>query len=95
MSAAIVAILRETQRFLNREGNDFSWSSWNDAREADAEIGRHLERIGQADYSELISLQALYAPTGPIQQVSLSSGWGREFLAVAERFDKEVSRLGL
>jgi len=31
----------------------------------------------------------LFAPTGPIQEVSLSSGWGQEFLELAERFDKE------
>ena len=86
-------ILRETQQLLNREGNDFSWSSWSDAREADAEIERQLQRIEQADYSDLFNLRVLFAPTGPIQEVSISSGWGREFLAVAERFDNEIKEL--
>ena len=30
---------------------------------------------------------ALFLPTGPIQEVSLSSGWGDEFVALADRFD--------
>ena len=94
MSTALIAILRETQQLLNREGNDLSWSSWNDAQEADAEIERQLQRIEQADYSDLFNLQVLYAPTGPIQEVSLSSGWGNEFLVVAARFDNEIQRLG-
>lgn len=29
----------------------------------------------------------LFAPTGPIQEVSLTSGWANPFLKVAERFD--------
>jgi hypothetical protein len=32
-------------------------------------------------------MSVLFAPTGPIQEVSLSSGWGEEFLALAARFD--------
>ena len=93
MNTALMTILCETQQLLNREGNDFSLSSWNDAREANAEIERQLQRIEQADYSDLLNLRVLYAPTGPIQEVSVSSGWGNEFLAVAERFDNEIKRL--
>jgi hypothetical protein len=29
----------------------------------------------------------LFAPTGPIQEVSLSSGWGDMFLELAKRMD--------
>jgi hypothetical protein len=37
-------------------------------------------------------LIVLFAPTGPIQEVSISSGWGNEFLDLAERFDRAVQR---
>jgi hypothetical protein len=30
----------------------------------------------------------LFLPTGPMQEVSLSSGWGDEFVALADRFDR-------
>jgi hypothetical protein len=36
-------------------------------------------------------MEVLFAPTGPIQEVSLSSGWGGEFLALAERFDEAMT----
>jgi hypothetical protein len=93
MNATLMAILRETRQLLNRDGNDFSWSSWQDAKAANLEMDDHLQRIERGDYSRLFDLQVLYAPTGPIQEVSLSSGWGREFLAVAERFDKELDKV--
>jgi hypothetical protein len=40
-----------------------------------------------------LDLRVLFAPTGPIQEVSLSSGWAWEFLATAERFDRAVERV--
>ena len=33
-------------------------------------------------------LSTLFAPTGPLQEVSLSSGWSQQFLAVSNRFDQ-------
>ena len=33
----------------------------------------------------------LFAPTGPIQEVSLSSGWGDVFIELAERFDDAMA----
>jgi len=38
-------------------------------------------------------MSVLFAPTGPIQEVSLSSGWGQGFLKLAEDFDAAVERL--
>ena len=38
-------------------------------------------------------MQVLFAPTGPVQEVSISSGWGEEFLTLASRFDTELSRI--
>lgn len=95
MSEALTAILRETQKLLTRESNDFCWSHWQDAQEAEAEMEKHLRLIERRDYSQLFGLEVLFAPTGSIQEVSLSSGWGQEFLNVAARFDKEVERLGI
>jgi hypothetical protein len=38
-----------------------------------------------------MTLDVLFLPTGPIQEVSLSSGWGDEFLQLAERYDAAVA----
>jgi hypothetical protein len=93
MNATLVAILDETLRFLRREGNDFLYSSWHDAEAAEADIQEHVNRIQKGDYSCLFDLQLLYAPTGDIQEVSVRSGWGDEFLALAARFDRQLHAL--
>lgn len=95
MSRALTAILCEVQELLNRTGNDFSWSSWKNAEEAVAEIQAHSKRIEHGDYSCVSNLEMLFAPTGPIQEASMSSGWAWEYLAIAQRFDEEIKKLGL
>lgn len=89
MSASIgevIEVLREARALVSRPGNDFLWSSWEDADDAVREIDRHLAAVGQ-DPVRTSSMAAIFAPTGPMQEVALSSGWGEEFGALARRFD--------
>ena len=81
----LISVIRETRKYLSREGNDYSWSSWNDQKDALAEIDSIL---AQLENGSLPDIEVLFAPTGPIQEVSLGSGWSREFLRLAERFDE-------
>ncbi|WP_214108999.1 hypothetical protein [Acrocarpospora catenulata] len=84
--ADLLRVLGEVRALLARPDNDFSWSSWQDADAALAEIDAAISRIS-VDGQIPIDLTVLFAPSGPIQEVSLSSGWGYEFVAVAKRFD--------
>ena len=68
--------------------NDFSWSSWEDQKAALDEIDAHIEQVLAG---VVPNIHVLYAPTGPIQEVSLSSGWGHEFIALADRFDNAMA----
>jgi hypothetical protein len=81
----LISVIRETRTYLAREGNDYSWSSWNDQEDALAEIDSIL---AQLENGSVPDIEVLFAPTGPIQEVSMSSGWSREFLQLAEQFDE-------
>ena len=39
-----------------------------------------------------LDMSVLFAATGPIQEVSLSSGWDDAFLKIAEQFDRAEQR---
>jgi hypothetical protein len=84
----LIAILKDTKTLIARDGNDFSWSSWKDQEHAFSEIDSVIAELENGSVPEI---GVLFAPTGPIQEVSLSSGWGGEFLELAERFDKEYA----
>jgi hypothetical protein len=84
---AMADALREIRALLARPDNDFLWSSWEDADVALAEIDGLLASIeGGAPLGRSVG-SVLFAPTGPIQEVALGSGWGDEFIAIADRWD--------
>jgi hypothetical protein len=85
----LLDVLLEARRLLALPGNDFSWSSFVDQDLALEEIDATIERLREGDTNTGV----LFLPTGPLQEVSLSSGWGDEFVALANRYDAAVATL--
>src|SRR5688500_15065905 len=83
----LAAVLRSARELLSLPQNDFAWSSWPDRTAAVAEIGALLSAIDAGRLPEHLDVSVLFAVTGPIQEVSLSSGWADTFLKVAEHYD--------
>jgi hypothetical protein len=84
---ALLDVLREVRALLAHPENDFAWSTWENASEAVAELDAYIAWIETGCSFSNSSLVSLFAPTGNIQEVSLSSGWGNHFVPLAERFD--------
>jgi hypothetical protein len=88
----LINVLRRARALLAFPDNDFAWSSWEDADAALAEVDRHIAAVESGDLPPQLNLAVLFAPTGPIQEVSLSSGWAYEFLDLASQFDSAVKQ---
>ncbi|MGV3659885.1 MAG: hypothetical protein ACO1TE_06865 [Prosthecobacter sp.] len=84
----LLAVLHEARALLALADNDFVWSGWDDRTEGLVELDRFIEHLEHGRPFDRLNLSILFAPTGPIQEVSLSSGWGQEFCDVARRFDE-------
>ena len=87
-------MLQRVAELISEHETDVAWSRFNTAAELEAEIVRYLTlaetaRLSESDCSELA---VLFAPTGSLQEVSISSGWSEEFLLLAERVDKALDR---
>ncbi|MDG6108062.1 hypothetical protein Daura_45495 [Dactylosporangium aurantiacum] len=89
--SALLAVLADVRAMLARPGNDYSWSSFVDAEAALEEIDAAVAVVLSGGTPT--ACHVLFAPTGPIQEVALSSGWGDEFLTLAARFDAAVRSL--
>ena len=76
---------RRIRELLQLPDNNFDWSGWDDANDALAEIDAYTEAIQKGHFP--IGAQILFLPTGPLQETSLSSGWGKEFVDIANEFD--------
>jgi hypothetical protein len=87
---ALLKVLGETRALLARPENNFDRSSWRDGEAALREIDTLIAAVASGAMPEPTHVELLFAPTGPIQEVSLSSGWGQAFLELAERVDAAI-----
>lgn len=85
----LISILLDTKELLSRPNNDFSWSHWKDAREALAEIDQFVTQVRQG--VRPAGIETLFAATGPVCEVGTRSGWRKEYLMLAERFDMALA----
>ncbi len=89
----LVAVLEDARALLARDGNDFSWSGWADRDQAIAELDLILDRLVAGLPIRPAAAVLLFLPTGPLQEVSISSGWGDAFIDLARRFDSAIADL--
>lgn len=87
-TAALLDIFQRARDLVARPDNDFAWSSWRDAEHALEEIDGIISRLRTGDTPDTFSMSILFAPTGPMQELSMSSGWGNRFLQLASEFDE-------
>jgi len=91
-NAELAAVLRRIAELLSRPDVDTAWSGY-EPDELRSEIDSFLEKAGAGlplDEAGRDRLRLLFAPTGALQETSLSSGWGQEFVALATRFDDAI-----
>jgi hypothetical protein len=58
-----------------------------------ARLLNHLRANEKATRTKVGRRRLRLAPTGSLQEISISSGWGDEFLEIAARFDRAVAPL--
>ena len=86
--AELVAVLTDARAMLASEGNDFACSPWwKSPADALQEVDRLIAALESGEHPRRLDLEVLFAPKGPIQEVSASRGWGAPFLVLARRFD--------
>jgi hypothetical protein len=81
-------VLRSALELLSLPDNDFAWSSWRDQAAATTEVASLLSLVEAGGLPDRTSVSVLFAPTGPLQAVSLNSGWADTFMKVAECYDR-------
>jgi len=89
--AKLIPIFEEARRLVALPDNAFMWSSWRDSEHALEEIDGILSALKSAEVPEGLILRVIFAPTGPMQELSIDSGWGQEFLDLANRFDEAMA----
>ncbi|MBL8545019.1 MAG: hypothetical protein JNL81_01065 [Hyphomonadaceae bacterium] len=86
-ATTLLDIFQRARDLVARPDNDFAWSSWRDMDDALEELDRIIARLHAGDVPHRFDMSILFAPTGPMQELALSSGWGNRFLGLASEFD--------
>jgi hypothetical protein len=89
--AKLIEVMEKARTLVNRPDGDFTWSSWIDEDHATRELDDLLRKLRVGDQPYGAGTGILFAPTGPMQELALSSGWGDEFNALADRYDEAMS----
>jgi hypothetical protein len=92
-SKPVIEVLREARSHLARRESHLVWSSSRRPDDALRALDIAIAMLERDRVPPRVHLDALFAPTGPIEQVSLSAGWGREFSDLAARFDAAMECL--
>lgn len=90
-TALLLDVFQRARDLVARPDNDFAWSSWRDVEHALEEIDGLIVRLQNDDIPDTFDMSILFAPTGPMQELALSSGWGNRFLGLASEFDAALA----
>lgn len=88
--AGIVTILKEVKDIIDSPNTDVIWSGYETVKEAIEDLDLYIKKMSQSDEAVIEDVKYLFAPTGRLQEISIDSGWGDEFLEIAERFDELI-----
>jgi hypothetical protein len=84
----LIDVLEAADMLVALPDNDFRGSLWENTQEARAELRRLIDAVQGGALPDRVTYGVLFAPTGPLQEVSVRSEWGEAFLRLAERYDE-------
>jgi len=86
----LIDVLMDVRNIIQKTESNMVWSSYNSEDELLRILDNHMVRLITVDFSKVDELVSLFLPTSDLQEISISSGWGDEYLILADRFDKAI-----
>lgn len=83
----LLSVLNDARRLLEIPQNDFQYSPWHDRAAAVQEVDVLIAQL-RAGQMPARAVGRLLSPTGPLQEVSMGSGWLHQFIELAVRTNK-------
>ncbi|ACT03324.1 hypothetical protein [Paenibacillus sp. JDR-2] len=84
----IIYLLEELRARVESPLTDLFWSSYNSVSEILEEIDSYVIRLTAMDIEVMKDIQFFIAPTGSMQEISISNGWASEFVAISGMLDQ-------
>lgn len=82
-----IAVLNSIKIKVNSE-TDIVWTRFDSVSELMADLDNYITRINSSDKSVYKDLKFEFLPTSSLHELSISNGWGGEFVEIAEKYDE-------
>jgi hypothetical protein len=89
----VIIILELLKGIMDDPETDVLHSTFDTKEEIIDELDRNILKLRSEDFSMIEDLIILFSPTSDLQEISLDSGWGKQFLIISERFDSAIKDL--
>jgi hypothetical protein len=88
----VKAILGTIKGYISKD-TDVIWAGYDNVDEFLTELNKYIEKMESCDFDALGKLEMNFAPTSSYQDLSISNGWGDDFLELADQFDQLTEKL--
>ena len=89
----LIALIEIIKDLVKQQGTNLLWTHYDSKEEVIDELERHIMLLQKEDFSKINELILLFAPTSDLQELSISNGWGKQFVEIAEKFDKIIKEI--
>jgi hypothetical protein len=85
----LVEIIDELLTIVRSSRQDLNWQpDYDNEGDLIEDLRDHAERMRRGDSSRLPELSYVLLPTGALNEIAFSSGWGESYVRLANRFDE-------
>jgi hypothetical protein len=89
MDPRLADIIDELLAIVRAHPQDLDWQPhYDDQQELEHDLRDHSARVRSGDPSRLAELKFSLLPTGDLNEIALSSGWGDAYVRLADEFDR-------
>ena len=83
----VIDILNRIRTTITPE-TDVVWTHYKNIRELTDALDNYITRISEHDKTVFNAIALDFTPTGSFQELSISNGWGNQFIVMATKFDR-------
>ncbi|HTI58879.1 hypothetical protein [Mucilaginibacter sp.] len=87
----IIDILIAIGNKINSD-TDVAWTHFDNAKQLQDNLSNEIKKLQSANYEDLGQIYLWFLPTGAFQELSISNGWGEEYIEWAEAFDRALEK---
>ena len=83
----LIKLLNKIIELVSTRDTNMVWSTYDTKEVLILELENYIQRLKNSDFSSIEQLISLFLPTGDLQEIAISSGWGEEYLSISKKFD--------